>query len=199
MKNTKDAEFTIDTNNETIVQLDTFPSRRIFLKTVTGLSLFGLVGIEGCTSISKNTNTITGDVIVPEGKSPSVFTKIIRGEISQLKIYEDNHVCAFFPREQLNVGHTLIVPKYQADSFLDVPEPYYSAVFSTSKKIGQAILESTKCARVGTLIHGFEVPHFHYHLIPMFTSSDIWKIHPEKHTEADLLVMQKKIIAALGK
>lgn len=172
-------------------------SRRLFLEQAAGLSLLSFVGLESCAASPKKMNAELGDVVIPDGQEPSVFTKIIRGEISQLKIYEDRYVCAFFPREQLNLGHTLIVPKYQVDSFLDVPEPYYSAVFETSKKIGRAILEVTKCRRVGTLIHGFEVPHFHYHLIPMFASGDLWKIHPERHPEADLLDMQKKIIAAL--
>ena len=172
-------------------------SRRLFIGQVAGLSVLSLLGADGCASHPTKPNSKSADVVVPEGLQPSVFTKIIRGEISQLKIYEDQHVCAFFPREQLNLGHTLIVPKYQADSFLEVPEPYYTAVFQTSKIVGRAILESTGCARVGTLIHGFEVPHFHYHLIPMFTSADLWKIHPTRHSEAELLEMLKKIIAAL--
>ena len=139
-----------------------------------------------------------GEVVVPAGLTPSVFTRIIRGEIPCLKIYEDQYTFAFFPREQLNIGHTLVVPKIQVDSFLDVPEPYYSAVFQNSQKIGRAIFSATKCLRVGTLIHGLEVPHFHYHLLPMFSSGDICKITPTRHPESDLIPMQKKIIAALS-
>lgn len=171
-------------------------SRRDFMGQAPSLSILGL-GLPSYSSISVAEISSSGDVVVLSGKEPSVFTKIIRGEIPNLKIFEDHYTYAFFPREQLNVGHTLLVPKIQVDSFLDVPEPYYSAIFQNSRKIGEAILSATKCARIGTLIHGFEVPHFHYHLIPMYTAKDIWTIKPTRHTEAELLPMQKDIVAAL--
>jgi len=136
-------------------------------------------------------------VVVPQGTEPSVFSKIMRGEIARLKVYEDPWTCAFFPKEQLNLGHTLLVPKIQIDSFLELPEPYYTVLFQNSRKVGQAILDATGCARIGTLIHGFEVPHFHYHLIPMSTAADIWKIKPVPHTESELERMQTLIVAAL--
>ena len=173
-------------------------SRRQFIERTMGLSLVSAASLTSCASKSEAQNCFPGGVIVPSGQGPSVFTKIIRGEIPCFKIFEDCHTFAFFPREQLNIGHTLIVPKIQIGSFLDVPEPFYSAVFENSKKIGHAILTATKCARVGTLIHGFEVPHFHYHQIPMFTPGDLWNIKPTQHTNAELLPMQKAIIAALG-
>ncbi len=172
-------------------------SRRLFIKQVAGFSLLSAGGLSGCAAKAIAQDYSKSEVIVSEGKEPSVFTKIIRGEIPCFKVFEDRYTFAFFPREQLNVGHTLVVPKIQVDSFLDVPEPYHAAIFQNAQKIGRAILSSTKCARVGSLIHGFEVPHFHYHLIPMFSSKDIWTIHPTKHSESELLEMQKKIVAAL--
>ena len=59
----------------------------------------------------------------------SLFTKIIQGEIPSYKIYEDEWTYAFLDINPINLGHTLIIPKIEHDHFLDVPEPYYSAVF----------------------------------------------------------------------
>ena len=42
---------------------------------------------------------------------PTVFDKIIRGEIPSHKIYEDELVYAFLDIAPLSRGHTLVVPK----------------------------------------------------------------------------------------
>jgi histidine triad (HIT) family protein len=78
----------------------------------------------------------------------SLFTKIINGEIPCFKIYEDEYTFAFLDILPVKAGHTLIVPKIEVDYFVDVPEPYYSAVFHTAKKITPAIQQATGCARV---------------------------------------------------
>jgi histidine triad (HIT) family protein len=96
----------------------------------------------------------------------SVFTKIINGEIPSYKLYEDEYTFSFLDIRPVKKGHSLIVPKIEVDYFLDVPEPYYSAVFKTAKLLGKAIQQATKCSRIATVIAGWEVPHFHYHLIP---------------------------------
>lgn len=73
----------------------------------------------------------------------TVFTKIINGEIPSFKIYEDEYTFAFLDIHPLQPGHTLIVPKIEVDYFVDVSEPYYSAVFATAKKIAPAIQQAT--------------------------------------------------------
>jgi histidine triad (HIT) family protein len=97
----------------------------------------------------------------------TIFTKIINGEIPSYKIYEDDYTYSFLDIKPFHLGHTLVVSKIEVDYFVDVPEPYYSAVFQTAKKIAPAIQKATKTERIGTLIEGLEVPHFHYHLIPI--------------------------------
>jgi histidine triad (HIT) family protein len=73
----------------------------------------------------------------------SIFTKIINREIPCFKIYEDAYTFAFLDIHPIKPGHTLIVPKVEIDYFVDVPEPYYSAVFATAKKIAPAIQKAT--------------------------------------------------------
>lgn len=133
------------------------------------------------------------------GTEPSPFMKMIRGEMPAFKIYEDEHVFAFLARDQVNLGHTLIVPKVEIPYFLDVPEPYYSAVFRAAKDIGAAIHAATGCQRVGSVIHGYSVAHFHFHLIPMFSPDDLLQKKPTRRSAEDNAMIQKKIIAALGK
>ena len=99
---------------------------------------------------------------------PTLFSKIIDGQLDSYKIYEDDFTFALLDIFPYQKGHTLIVPKIEVDYFVDVPEPFYSAVFKTAQKISPAIQKATNCLRVGMMVQGVEVPHFHLHLIPMF-------------------------------
>ena len=127
----------------------------------------------------------------------SLFTKIIRGEIPSYKIYEDEYTYAFLDINPINLGHTLIVPKVEHDHFLDVPEPHYSAVFKAAVPIGCAVMKATGCKRIGSVVLGFDVPHFHYHLLPLWDSSDISfrKAKPREGHEMESI--QKLIVGHL--
>lgn len=127
----------------------------------------------------------------------SIFTKIINGEIPSFKIYEDQYVFAFLDIYPVQPGHILIVPKVEVDYFVDVPEPYYSAVFQAAKKIAPALQQATGCQRVCTKIIWYEVPHFHYHLIPTNTMGDLQNTSTEAAEKESLQAIQEKIISFL--
>jgi histidine triad (HIT) family protein len=112
----------------------------------------------------------------------TVFSKIISGQIPSFKVHEDQWTFAFLTKDAIQLGHTLIVPKVEVDYFIDVPEPYYSKVFENARLISRAIHNVTKCKRVGTIIAGWDVPHFHYHLVPMF---DYFDLDPKLAQERD--------------
>ena len=130
-------------------------------------------------------------------KASSVFSQIIRNELPAHRVYEDEHVLGFLSLDQIHPGHTLLVPKVEIDYFVDVPEPYYSAVFRAAKPLSKAIHEVTGCVRVGTIIAGFDVPHFHYHLIPMFDYYDLDPRLAKRHSDAENEQMAARIRAAL--
>ena len=126
-----------------------------------------------------------------------LFMRIIQGELPCYKIYEDEHVFALLSRDQINPGHTLVIPKVEVDYFLDVEEPYYSAVFRAAKPIARAIEKATGCRRVGAMILGLEVPHFHLHLVPMQAESDLSFARAKVLGEAQMTEMRDKIVAEL--
>jgi histidine triad (HIT) family protein len=130
-------------------------------------------------------------------KMPSVFTQMIEGKAPCFKIFEDEYTFAFLAREQIQPGHTLIVPKLEIDYFIDLPEPYYSAVFQTAKRVSRAIHQVTNCKRVGTVTAGWDIPHFHYHLVPMFDYYDLDPRRAKVRSKEENLEIQAKIVAAL--
>jgi histidine triad (HIT) family protein len=126
----------------------------------------------------------------------SVFSKIIQGEIPSFKIFEDDYTFAFLDINPIQPGHTLIVPKYEVDYFVDLPEPFYTAIFKTAKIIAPALQIATQASRIGTLIEGFDVPHVHYHLVPMFQPGDLFSQRLSLD-EAQMKAIQDKIISHL--
>ena len=103
----------------------------------------------------------------------SVFTKIIKKEISSFTVYEDSNVIAFLDIKPVKMGHTLVVPKKQIDYIFDLDIDDYNKLWTTTKKIANGLKKSVICRRVGISVVGFEVPHCHIHLIPINTISDM--------------------------
>lgn len=104
---------------------------------------------------------------------PSVFTKIINGEIPSYKIAEDDNYLAFLDVFPLKKGHTLIVPKKEVDYLFDLDSETYLGLMNFSKKIAIAIKLAFPCNRIGITVIGLEVPHAHIHLIPINTMHDM--------------------------
>jgi len=128
----------------------------------------------------------------------TIFTKIINGEIPCYKIFEDEFTFAFLDLKPHTLGHTLIVPKIEVDHVLDLPEPYYSRIFANAKIIGTAVQKATRCVRIGHIVLGFEVPHFHYHIIPLFEPGDIFPSNAHERDSEEMKEVQKKILANLN-
>lgn len=104
---------------------------------------------------------------------PSIFTKIINGDIPCYKIAEDANYIALLDVFPLKKGHTLIVPKQEIDYLFDLDNESYLGLMDFSKKVAIAIKSAFPCNRVGMAVIGLEVPHAHIHLIPINTMNDM--------------------------
>lgn len=105
--------------------------------------------------------------------NPTIFERIISGEIPCHKIYEDENYFVFLDIKPINLGHTLIVPKKPTDYIFDLNKETYLGIFELATKIAPAIQKATNCVRVGMAVEGFGVPHTHLHLIPLFKEHEI--------------------------
>jgi histidine triad (HIT) family protein len=104
---------------------------------------------------------------------PSIFTKIINGEIPCYKIAEDENYIAFLDVFPLKKGHTLVVPKKEIDYMFDLDSETYQGLMLFTKKIAEAIRVTYPCNRIGMAVIGLEVPHAHIHLVPINTMNDM--------------------------
>lgn len=104
---------------------------------------------------------------------PSIFSKIIAGEIPCYKIAENEKFIAFLDVFPLVKGHVLVVPKLEVDKLFDVPDNYMSEWLVFAKPIAKAIESAMPCNRVGISVIGLEVPHAHMHLVPINSANDL--------------------------
>lgn len=129
---------------------------------------------------------------------PSIFTKIIQGEIPCYKIAENDQFLAFLDVFPLVHGHILVVPKKETDYIFDIEDAELSAMMLFAKKIAKAQKAAVPCKRIGIAVIGLEVPHAHIHLVPMNTANDVnftqAKIKP---TSAELAEMAERIKSKL--
>jgi histidine triad (HIT) family protein len=103
---------------------------------------------------------------------PSIFTKIVNGEIPCYKIAETNEFLAFLDVNPNTKGHTLCIPKKEVDKIFDLDEITYNGLMSFSRKVAKAIENTIPCERIGIAVIGLEVPHAHVHLIPLHSMED---------------------------
>jgi histidine triad (HIT) family protein len=104
---------------------------------------------------------------------PSIFTRIISGEIPCHKIAENEHCFAFLDISPLAEGHTLVVPKQETDYLFDLDADTYAALMDFCKQIAPAIRQAVPCLKVGVAVIGLEVAHAHVHLLPLNSVQDI--------------------------
>jgi histidine triad (HIT) family protein len=98
---------------------------------------------------------------------PTIFTKIINGEIPCYKIAEDDNFLAFLDVNPNAKGHTLCIPKIEINKIFDMDETHYLGLMQFSRKVAVALEKTISCKRIGMAVIGLEVPHAHVHLIPL--------------------------------
>lgn len=104
---------------------------------------------------------------------PTLFTRIIKGEIPCHKIAEDDRFFAFLDINPINPGHTLVVPKQEIDRFFAMDEALLAGILPFARRLVLAIEKAVPCKRVGLLVAGLEVPHAHLHLVPLSGEGDL--------------------------
>ncbi|MDE6249056.1 MAG: HIT family protein [Paramuribaculum sp.] len=104
---------------------------------------------------------------------PTVFSRIISGEIPSYKIAEDENHFAFLDINPVTPGHTLVVPKKEVSYLFDLSDSDYTALQLFAKRVAAAVEKAIPCKRVGVTVIGLEVPHAHIHLLPINTEADM--------------------------
>ncbi|GGG02265.1 HIT family protein [Pontibacter amylolyticus] len=124
---------------------------------------------------------------------PSIFTKIVKGEIPAYKIAEDDRYLAFLDVFPTTKGHTLVIPKQQIDYLFDLDDALYLGLMAFAKKVAAAVEKAVPCKRIGVAVVGLEVPHAHVHLIPLNKMADMNFANKQKFSKEEFEEVAEKI------
>ena len=132
-----------------------------------------------------------------------IFCKIIRGEISSFKLYEDDLTYAFMDINPLNDGHALVIPKYHAENIYATPDEWFGPTMSTVRRIASAVNKVVRPEGINLLQANGpgakqSVFHFHMHVIPRYADDGAGMNWEMKHGNMDAIgELAEQIIAAI--
>ncbi|MFM8236615.1 MAG: HIT family protein [Actinomycetota bacterium] len=98
---------------------------------------------------------------------PSIFSRIIAGELPGRFVWKDADAVAFLSIAPMRPGHTLVVPRLEVDHWIDLDPGLAAHCFTVAREIGRAQQTVWQPRRIGLMIVGEEVPHTHLHVVPI--------------------------------
>jgi len=129
---------------------------------------------------------------------PSIFSRIVAGEIPAHVVAETVEFLAFLDIAPLALGHVLVIPKKEVDYIFDLDDETYTGLHIFAKIVAKGIEKAIPCQRIGVTVIGLEVPHAHIHLIPINGINDMSFSNPKlKLSQDELAAVADKIKTAL--
>jgi histidine triad (HIT) family protein len=97
----------------------------------------------------------------------TIFTQIIEGKLPARFVWRDEQCVAFLSNRPLRPGHVLVVPRRDIDHWIDLDPSLLCHVSETAQAIGKAQMAGFAPERIGVMLAGLEVPHCHFHVVPI--------------------------------
>ncbi|MCX8040251.1 MAG: HIT family protein [Planctomycetota bacterium] len=104
---------------------------------------------------------------------PSVFTRILAGEIPGQFVFRDELWFAILDIRPVAPGHCLLIPTVETALLAELPSPQLAALGDRLARLTRAVKAASGAAAVNILVNdgpdaGQEVPHAHLHIWPRF-------------------------------
>ena len=104
---------------------------------------------------------------------PTIFSRIIDGELPGRFVWKDDDAVAFLSIAPMMPGHTLVVPRAEVDHWIDLEPDVNAHMMRVAQEIARAQQAAFSPERIGLIIAGLEVPHTHVHVIPIDGMQDL--------------------------
>ncbi|MDO4465635.1 MAG: HIT family protein [Bacillota bacterium] len=107
-----------------------------------------------------------------------IFCSIVKGDIPNYTVYEDDKVLAFLDVNPTSVGHTLVIPKTHYSSLLTCDPEDLAYLMKVAQQLGNQLKEKLGAEGMNILsnagaVAGQSVEHFHVHLIPRYKDDQV--------------------------
>ena len=103
----------------------------------------------------------------------TIFTQIIEGRLPARFVWKDDRCVVFLSNRPLRPGHSLVVPRQEIDHWVDLEPSLLGHLADAAQAIGRAQMSGFKPERIGLVLAGLEVPHCHFHVVPIRTMQDL--------------------------
>lgn len=140
---------------------------------------------------------------MPSYDPNNVFAKILRGELPAHKVYEDEKAFAFLDIMPRAPGHTLVIPKAPARTFLDIAPDDLAHLIKVTQTIARAAVKVFDAD--GLTIQQFNEPaggqvvfHLHIHVMPRKNGVPLKPPASVKEEQAVLSDQALRLSAALN-
>lgn len=128
----------------------------------------------------------------------TVFTKILTGVWPGHFVYRDEFCAAFLSINPIRPGHTLVVPLAEVSHWIDLEPELNAHLFKVSQRVAKAQMAVFSPVRIGLMIAGFEVPHTHLHVVPIWDESQLSFAHAARQVDqAELAQIARQLAEAL--
>ena len=118
---------------------------------------------------------------------PTLFTRIIDGEIPGRFVWSDAVCVAFATIAPISPGHVLVVPRAEVDRFTAASDELLAHLMTVAKIVGTAQEKAFGAPRAALLVAGFEVPHLHLHVLPAWGEAHLSFADAKPDTPGDEL------------
>jgi histidine triad (HIT) family protein len=109
-----------------------------------------------------------------QGRSEEcIFCDIVQKQLPAAVIWEDERYLAFLDIKAIKPGHTLLIPKKHVDYFFDLDELDYRLLFDVARLLANHLRIAMDAKKIGIAVKGFQVPHAHLHLVPLYKSGEL--------------------------
>ncbi|XP_034046831.1 uncharacterized protein LOC117528325 [Thalassophryne amazonica] len=103
----------------------------------------------------------------------NLFSRIVRGEQKQWRVWEDGEHVAFLTPYPNTPGVTIVVPRKPLPSdIFRLAEADYTALILATYKVARLLEEAMKAQGVALIFEGFEIDYAHAKLFPLIPSQD---------------------------
>lgn len=98
----------------------------------------------------------------------NLFARIIRGELQQWRVWEDENHVAFLTPFAITPGFTVLVPrKHLSSDIFSIQEPSFSDLMVAAHRVAGCLKVAFGAERCGMIFEGFEIDYAHIKLIPI--------------------------------
>jgi histidine triad (HIT) family protein len=132
-----------------------------------------------------------------------VFCRILKGEISAQKVFENEKAVAFLDINPVAWGHTLVVPRDHHELWTDLPAELAADLAKIAQQVARGVVKAVGAEGFNLLMNnhkcsGQAIPHAHFHVIPRKTNDGVRYSWPAKpYPAGDLEKAADAVRAAL--